>query len=219
MHSSAAFLNRHPKRKNLIVYGTGFLNSTDRGSSTNRKRFAPFAARSPRSVSWNVLVTARKYTAILQYFSKKFYLLDINQKYTLGIIQHWSDYQKISHHYAYVPGVQVITVESGATNFLDEICSCRYIASSSFHGLIMVDAYNIPTVWIKMLSGMHLDDFKFYDYYGSVRCEREPVNPLSYTVKDICTATEHVIHPIHQEKLLAACPFSTSHKTTGLFMK
>lgn len=203
-------------KKNLIVYGTGFLNSADRIIHEPQKICAVRGPLTAERVTECIGDCPKIYGDPAVLF-KKFYQPEIDQKYTLGIIPHWSDYQKISHHYADVPGVKVIHVESGATNFIDEICSCRYIASSSLHGLIMADAYNIPTVWIKMLSGMHPDDFKFYDYYGSVRCEREPINPLSYTVEDICTAAEHVTHPIHQEKLLAACPFAPAQKTTGSF--
>lgn len=204
------------KKKNLIVYGTGFMNSVDRIIHEPQKICAVRGPFTAERVTECIGDCPKIYGDPAVLF-KKFYQPEIDQKYTLGIIPHWSDYQKISHHYADVPGVRVIHVESGATNFIDEICACRYIASSSLHGLIMADAYNIPTVWIKMLSGMHPDDFKFYDYYGSVRGEREPVNLLSYTVEDICTAAEPVTHPIHQEKLLAACPFSPSQKTNGSF--
>lgn len=202
------------KKKNLIVYGTGFLNSTDRIIHEPEKICAVRGPLTAERVTECIGDCPKMYGDPAVLF-KECYQPTIDQKYWLGIIPHWSDYQKISHHYAGVPGVQVISVEAGATQFIDEICSCRYIASSSLHGLIMADAYGIPTVWIKMLSGMHPDDFKFYDYYGSVRCEREPVNLLSWSVEDICSGTEQITHPINREKLRDACPFSRSQETTG----
>ncbi len=206
------------KKKNLIVYGTGFLNSTDRIISEPQKICAVRGPLTAERVTECIGDCPKMYGDPAVLF-KECYQSTTDQKYNLGIIPHWSDYRKISHHYADVRGVHVISVDAGATQFIDEICSCRYIASSSLHGLIMADAYGIPTVWIKMLSGMHPDDFKFYDYYGSVRCEREPVNLLSWSIEDICSHADHITHPINREKLLDVCPFSRSQKTTGSLQK
>lgn len=50
---------------------------------------------------------------------------------------------------------------------INEICSCRFIYSSSLHGLIVSHAYGIPALWFEhtRLTG---DRFKFYDYFSSV---------------------------------------------------
>jgi len=49
---------------------------------------------------------------------------------------------------------------------INEIFSCKYIISSSLHGLICSDAYNKPNLW---LDEFKLDegDFKFKDYFES----------------------------------------------------
>jgi pyruvyltransferase len=195
------------------VYGTGFLNSTDRIIHEPQKICAVRGPLTAERVTECIGDCPKMYGDPAVLF-KEFYQPKIDQKYSLGIIPYWSDYRKISHHYADVPGVQVINIEAGATRFIEEICSCQYIASSSLHGLIMADAYNIPNVWIKMLSGMHPDDFKFYDYYGSVQCEREPVHPESVSIPDLCSVADTVTHPIDTKQLLAVCPFYDSSNHT-----
>lgn len=43
--------------------------------------------------------------------------------------------------------------------------ACKYIISSSLHGLICADSICIPNRWIK-LSELLGSDFKFHDYYS-----------------------------------------------------
>jgi pyruvyltransferase len=59
---------------------------------------------------------------------------------------------------------------------IDNICSCKYIVSSSLHGLICSDAYGKPNIW---LNNIKLDegDFKFRDYFLSQE------RPYYYTQK------------------------------------
>lgn len=50
---------------------------------------------------------------------------------------------------------------------ITEICSCKKILSTSLHGIIVAQAYNIPALWIKK-NDIGTDGFKFYDYFSSV---------------------------------------------------
>ncbi len=48
-------------------------------------------------------------------------------------------------------------------DFLRKLLSAEKIYSSSLHGIILAETYNIPVVWLKSNNGE--DDFKYYDYY------------------------------------------------------
>jgi hypothetical protein len=47
---------------------------------------------------------------------------------------------------------------------------CQSVASSSLHGLILADAYGLPTRWIQESSSVI--PFKFYDYFASIEYKR-----------------------------------------------
>ena len=76
------------------------------------------------------------------------------------------------------------------TDVIDQICSCERILSSSLHGLIVSDAYQVPSCWIELSGIISGGYFKFFDYASSV--ERD-INEPARIVKaaDIATLTDH----------------------------
>jgi pyruvyltransferase len=72
-------------------------------------------------------------------------------------------------------------------NVIDKIYSCSAIVSSSLHGLICADAFNIPNLWIKIPGrplppcGKKEDygDFKYLDYFLSQGRKNVFINSLS----------------------------------------
>lgn len=57
--------------------------------------------------------------------------------------------------------------------------SCKCILSSSLHGLIVADSFNIPNRWISLSESSLLEkqNFKYLDYYSSMDVyDEEPLN-------------------------------------------
>ena len=64
-----------------------------------------------------------------------------------------------------IDGVNYLNVATpDYKNFIDVIASSEKVVSSSLHGIILAEAYGVPTVYI----GTRKDEFlKYYDYYWS----------------------------------------------------
>lgn len=96
------------------------------------------------------------------------YKPQINKTHKIGIIPHHIHYNdvsmKIKDH-----NVKVINLLDDIETIIDEINKCEYIISTSLHGIIVPQAYGIPSLWFtydeKPLFG---DNIKFYDYFSSV---------------------------------------------------
>lgn len=87
----------------------------------------------------------------------------VNKKYKLGIVPHVSDYESVKDRFG--EGVKIIKAKDHPSIVAREIQECHFIASSSLHGLIFADSFQIPNIHLKfgdkLIGGHH----KFRDYY------------------------------------------------------
>ena len=74
-------------------------------------------------------------------------------------------------------------------NVIDAIVSCKSVVSSSLHGLICSDAYNIPNLWIDEFE-LKEGDFKFKDYFSSKTDHIQKLNHLKNMIPLYYTTTE-----------------------------
>lgn len=99
-----------------------------------------------------------------------YYKPDIKKKYKIGIIAHYTD-QDVAKKYfkddSRFHFIDIVNYEEWH-NFIDEILSCESIVSSSLHGLIVAEAYKIPSLWIEFENDKQRDHFKYYDFYESI---------------------------------------------------
>lgn len=102
----------------------------------------------------------------------------IEKKYKVGIMPHIVD-KDIAwlKHYANNNEIKIINIQnSNPLSVINDILQCEKIISSSLHGIIVSDAYNIPSLWVKFSNNITGGNFKFLDYFSSVkRKDKEPI--------------------------------------------
>lgn len=133
------------------------------------------------------------------------------KKYKTGIILRWSETEW--HNVETGDGIKKINLgTSDVEGTLKDIISCERIVSSSLHGIILADAYGIPSAWLNSTTPKGLE-FKFHDYFLSVNKIQKPQS-LDFSLKrieqrDIENQLEFNAKPIEFDidKLLRACPF------------
>lgn len=140
----------------------------------------------------------------------RYYMPVSLKSYRLGIVAHCVDQGAgVVDKWRENDDVLIIDIMSGIQQFVDSICSCKFIASSSLHGLIAADAYGVPSRWIKISDRIDGGSFKFKDYYASQGVEGiEPV--VIRTESDIDKIYDGhrgiVVNNVDIDKLLGACP-------------
>jgi len=125
-----------------------------------------------------------------------YYNPDIKKIYKLGIIPHHIHYKKIYDKYNSDKDIIVIDlINKNIESVIRNIISCEKTISSSLHGLIVSDAYNIPNKWVKFSNEIYGDDTKYHDYFLSVnRVDTEYIDCISY--KDIPENTFDIINDV-----------------------
>jgi len=109
------------------------------------------------------------------------------------------------------PDMRVLTMRSNdVEGTITDMLACERIATTSLHGLVIADAYGIPSAWLASDTPKGLD-FKYYDYFLAVGKLRRPqpidlTEPLSRTRLDILKYDDQVIN-FDSGRLIEASPF------------
>ena len=140
----------------------------------------------------------------------KFYKPKSKKKYELGIIPHYVDRKNIFLKEFLGRGdVKLINVLGNVEDVIEDIFSCKKIASSSLHGLIVADAYGIPSTWLEFSDKVIGRGFKFKDYFLSVGrpIEKSLRFGPDTTLNEILERCKKHKLKLDIEKMLRVCPF------------
>lgn len=128
----------------------------------------------------------------------------IEKKYDIGIIPHDKERNDtiVGELKKYYSNSVVIDVREDPLVCLKLISQCKTIISSSLHGLIFADSFNIPNLHICLSNKLSGDGFKFDDYYSSFGVKHNFINiyskddfvDIDYIVNNYCISKSAVEH-------------------------
>lgn len=104
----------------------------------------------------------------------KLYDVHVHKSYKLGVIPHYVDtkiiYDKLGMTDSELlnHGIKILDIMSDVEDVVRQVKSCEKVISSTLHGLIVSDAYGVPSEWVKFSNSIGGDDFKYHDYYSSI---------------------------------------------------
>lgn len=199
----------HQVDRNAVIWGAGFISERSRFREKPKKICAVRGPLTRQIILKQGLDCPEIYgdPALLY---PKFYSPPKEKKYKLGIVPHFVDQNScLLDKFRDKDDILVIDVKGEINTFVDNINSCEKIASSSLHGIIVADAYGIPSSWINFSNKIIGDGFKFRDYFASVgRKTCHPLNISSKTsLREIFDYFEEYKINIDLDKLLSVCPF------------
>lgn len=201
--------SRLKKNRRLVIWGSGFKNEK---STFQVKNVKIFAVRGPltRNKLLNSGYECPEVYGDPALLFPLFYPKKPKIKYKLGIIPHYIDSNNPNiENFESETDVVIIDITGGITEVIDLVLSCEVIASSSLHGLILADAYNIPSIWIKFSDKISGGNFKYHDYFLSVG----RMNEMPLIINNTTTRSEILSHlndysiNFNKENLLNSCPF------------
>lgn len=199
------------KSKSIVVWGSGFISES---SLLKQKPKSVCAVRGPlsREKLLKFGVECPEIFGDPALLIPRYYFPKIEKKFKLGIIPHYIDkeHPNFMNFCKSLPNdISIIDLELDVETVIDSILECHKIISSSLHGLIVADAYGIPSLRVKFSNNVVGGDFKFNDYFLSVG--REISDSI---IIDQSTTLEHLYSQfldysisINLDLLLDVCPF------------
>jgi len=195
---------------NTGVWGTGFITS----GGNCKKPLQIYAVRGPLTREW-LLKRGMECPEVYgdpALVLPEIYKSSVKKQYELGIVPHYIDQKHPWVQKAIkdsrVLFIDILTGEGGILKFIDQICSCKCIISSSLHGLICADAYKVPSLWIEFSDKVIGHGFKFRDYFLSVG--RKEIKAIDFnenmSVDDILSMFYNYTLNFDVSKLLSVCP-------------
>ena len=198
--------------ENAIIWESGIISSTDMVKGTprevkavrgplTRQKLLDQGIECPEVYGDPALLLSRYYTPNIE---KKIYKLGIILHY-VDQNNHLLDCLKKDQNILFID----IRHYTHWLDFIDQVCQCDMVASSSLHGLIISEAYGIPNIWIKLKGSELNDDFKFHDFFLSLGRDREAfmINKNLDCSDLINECKEWKKNSINLTQLINACPF------------
>lgn len=138
----------------------------------------------------------------------------VQQQWRIGLVPHFVDTASVIRRIRIPAHHKIVNPESSVDDVLAQISACELIASSSLHGLIVADSYNIPCIWLSSLAPLAgRKDWKFRDYETSRGASfNEPLTYEKFVTLDsnevfaLATKAAREIETWQQE-LLSVFPF------------
>ena len=145
----------------------------------------------------------------------------------IGIIPHYVDFELVNPLFSKNGKYKVIDLTAPVVKVIDDIAKCKFVFSSSLHGIIVPHAYGIPCLQVEFSDKISGNGVKYLDYFDSLEINNySPLRVnLQNSLKDIESAlmnfySEKQEESIPQEELLnklikqliEACPFNEKNR-------
>lgn len=157
---------RHIRRPGVaVVWGSGIIDTADRFERPLRV----LAVRGPRT---RARMQALGYDCPEVYGDPGLmlplvYPARAQTLHEVGLIPHFSELERF-RGVALPKGWRLVDVTKGLEQVVDAIASCRRTVSSSLHGVIVSQAYGVPSAWAAAEIALHGDGVKFADYFEAL---------------------------------------------------
>lgn len=197
----------------VTVWGTGFKYSSNNLRDEDIRKNKYLAVRGPLTRDI-ILKAGGRCPAIYGdpgILISRYIKVDRNIKYKFGIIPHKMELKSDNvRNLSMNPSVKLLDLVhyTSMKDFLEQLNSCEYILSSSLHGLIFADSYNIPNLWVRFGLKVDGDGFKYRDYYEGVNKTAQCIDMSSET--DMKKIENEILkwQPITvDKKFIESCPF------------
>lgn len=148
-------------RPNDIVWGAGIMRDRTKLEHTQYATFLAVRGKKTRDLLIKAGAQVPEVYGDPAILLPLMYKPDVKEIHKVGYIPHYIDKgTKLIPENAFIIDIQTLDWKS----FVDQVCQCQTIVSSSLHGLIIAEAYGKQAHWARYSDKVIGGEFKFRDY-------------------------------------------------------
>lgn len=168
----------HTSLANAVIWGSGFIHPVKVLKELPKEILALRGKYSAKIFNNNGLKDSGVYGDPALLFPT-FYTPPKKKEFKLGIIPHYSELAYFLSNEKIRNNKEVLVISPFVKNnevyeIIDQLNKCEVVISSSLHGLILADAYHIPSLRFTYSNTIFGGDFKYNDYYSGVGINSHP---------------------------------------------
>ncbi len=205
-------LSDEERQQTLNIWGSGFIRQPDENLTYRMQNIKFHAVRGEITkhrlkIDKDNIVLGDPGILASVIYDKATYSTD-----KIGVVVHYIDADlPIVRSIKYDPRFMIISPLDTPENVAKNISSCRMILSSSLHGLIFADSFNIPNAHIQLSDNVVGGSYKFRDYYSGTGREYKPADASRIFDSDYLKELRLQYIPVdnlraHQRRLIRAFP-------------
>lgn len=177
-------------RKNMVIWGSGLMHKPTKEQEKKLIKYKPkiLSVRGKETAKCLIelgisLPNESTYgdpALLLPLFYKPFR----KNKKEIGVCPHYTHKPYFLEKINKRSNLKVIDVQNDLETVVDSIFSSTVCISTSLHGLIIAQAYNIPWVWLEIVdNNLGGDDFKFKDFFSTI--DETQVSHIKITMSEV----------------------------------
>lgn len=221
------------QRSGMTIWGTGLIAPLSASTIKRLKARKPEAILAVRGkctrkqlmdeLDWDVPEVYGDPALLMPYFFQPS-LKRPPERPGLSVIPHYSHKRLLTRDHIKQFGGYPIEVQRQAEEVITEIALSDVVISTSLHGLILAQAYEVPWVWLRIIDKDLIgDEFKFEDFFTVLK--RDQVAVVEVTTNDLkeldlaevarkAKVPKGYFDPL---RLVEALPFQVSEDMIGRF--
>ncbi|AOY44986.1 hypothetical protein AOT82_2607 [Psychrobacter sp. AntiMn-1] len=185
-------------RKDMVIWGSGLMHKPTTEQAKNLRMYNPkvLSVRGSKTAECllkiGIEISNQDAYGDPALILPLFYKPLISETKEIGICPHYKHKADFSKNNVYKKGLKIIDVQNDMESVVDLIASSKVCISTSLHGLIIAQAYNIPWVWLEIYDdNLYGNDFKFRDFFSTI--DQTQVSHVRVKSKDIDNIDYHDI--------------------------
>lgn len=189
----------HINRRGMVVWGSGLIEPPTDQLMKSIKKYEPEILSVRGKETANLLENAGVKVSDIDALGDPALIMPLfyrpnmeTDRNMIAVCPHYTHKSSFFDCFSGVDGVAIVDVQRDLEFVIDNIATAKTCISTSLHGIIIAQAYDVPWVWLEIVdNNLRGNDFKFRDFFSTLNAAQ--VVRVRVTLKELANLDLHLI--------------------------